>query len=408
MIAIGRTSVRVGVVGLHTGHVGTGVVLVGDTVVVAIRGAAVGPWVVGADAGHIGASVVRVDDAVKIAVRGRSGRRRLSRRRRRQRLRRLRDARRVLERCEHAKRGGAGGMREARTRAEPEAKIAGRIVPAPEQCEGRRSLAEERIRMGDAGAPEELRTDQELLVERAGADRESEVGLGPGGVPREPLTVRAVHDPQRSRVGERANVTCEGHVRPDADRVVAEKLLGVAGREPDATSHGERDLVPVIANQPKVGAGAQIPYSSSAVADDALATDDAAGRRAVLGERDGKADAQSQALEEDDRTAEVQEQLVSDDAGVLRSVGIEEDVRLVAVVRDEAERGSKVAADVERVVGEPLAPALRRLEAIERESGRALRQRRACPRGDGCAGQRATEQDLMSAFARSATFHGFS
>src|SRR6185312_4086406 len=82
----------------------------------------------------------------------------------------------------------------------------------------------------------------------------------------------------------------------------------------------------------------------------------------------------------------------------LVAVGVVENERLVRVIGDDADRGTHVTAEVERVENEPLAPALRRLEAIESEAFACLRVsgcselRRHC-----CCGERCEQRCVASA-----------
>ena len=69
----GRAAVGLGVVGLDARHVGAGVFVIEDAVLVAIGRAAVGLGVVGLDAGDVGARVLGIDDAVLVAIRGGGG-----------------------------------------------------------------------------------------------------------------------------------------------------------------------------------------------------------------------------------------------------------------------------------------------------------------------------------------------
>jgi hypothetical protein len=73
-------------------------------------------------------------------------------------------------------------------------------------------------------------------------------------------------------------------------------------------------------------------------------------------------------VEQRDRRAEVPEHLVLDDGRLLLPVAAVEDQRLVRVVVHEARGEAEVAAHIERVEGEPLAAAIRRIEAVDAEA----------------------------------------
>jgi hypothetical protein len=188
---------------------------------------------------------------------------------------------------------------------------------------------------------------------------------------------------------------------------VAKELLGVAGGKPETCADGEGERIAVLAEKANVGADSKIADSAARVAVDELSVDHASPGRSVLDDGDGEAHPEAQAIEEDERSADVQVELIGDDARVLGAVWIVEDVGLVRVVGDDAERGTQVAADVERVVGEPLASALGRLESIEEEPGGGLRLRGMGREAEGAASQREQRESLQAALARS-TFHGSS
>jgi hypothetical protein len=129
---------------------------------------------------------------------------------------------------------------------------------------------------------------------------------------------------------------------------------------------------------------------------DARVGDAADGARvAVLVRRDGQIEPEAHAVEEDERRPGVQDELVVDGDRARRAVGAVEHERANGELPHEADGRTKLAAQIERVHREPLAASLGRVEAIEREPARRLRQR-----GDRRQDGRGGEEDSDDGRAR--------
>ncbi len=241
---------------------------------------------------------------------------------------------------------------------------------AEEPLDRGRALLEERLLVGDDGRAVDLGSDHELLLEHAKTGGGAEAELAPERPRAEVVVERAVVEAQSAGVDERPDVAGDDGARRDADVAVARVAVAISGGQVERGAEGERRDVPVLAEEAHVTAQTKI-------ADGRLGrlVVEAVGDAVVAGlvERERQVEGDAHAVVEVQARAEVHEHLVLDEVLQLVAVLVVEDERLVPPVADEARSGAELAAHVERVHDEPLASALRRIEAVEREASRGLR-----------------------------------
>ena len=263
----------------------------------------------------------------------------------------MRPARRSRARraCPHRhRRGGRGRGRSAR-----------RGFPRPAWS------AVEAAAVREDGRAEDLGTDDELVLQeqQTGADAADD-GAADAAVA-EVLFATADHDTELRGIHEAGVPAREEQARENAGPAVA----GVRGErtrgDEELGACGQRRRVRVLAEEANVAADADVT-DRNAVVGPAMrdAVDDRVPAVRVELERDVEADAH--AIADEDRAAEMHDVLVLDDGGAGAAVSPVLHQRPERVVVDEAEREAPVAAQVEGVEGEPLAPALRRRVVVLR------------------------------------------
>ena len=299
---------------------GTRVLVVDDPVGVAIlrsgrrrKRAAVRARIRGADAGLGGTRVFAVHDVVAVRV--------------------LVDIRRPL-----------GAEDGAEDRGSPAARQAGADPRAAE----------------DLGPEEEL-----LLLAEPDARARCDGHLGAERARVEFLGERAIVEPDAPGVREPRDVTGDRDARREADVTVTRELIPRARGEIERDPDGAVEDVSVLTEQAEVRGESNVAERGAGIREGG-----ALRRRRVarLIDRDRHVEAGANAVPQDERASEVHEDLMLDDGALLVAVGVVEDERLVAPIADQADRRPQMSPEVDRVEHEPVAAALRGVEAIEREA----------------------------------------
>ena len=382
-VAIRRAAVLRGVVAANARNVRARVDVVVDTVVVAIRRTAVLLRVRARDARHVGTRVLVVDDPVGVAIL-RSGRRR-KRAAVRARIRGadaglggtrvfavhdvvavrvLVDIRRPLGAEDGAEDRGSPAARQAGADPRAETKVADGVVAAEEPLERSGALLERRIVGG--GAAEDLGPEEELLLlAEPDARARCDGHLGAERARVEFLGERAIVEPDAPGVREPRDVTGDRDARREADVTVTRELIPRARGEIERDPDGAVEDVSVLTEQAEVRGESNVAERGAGIREGG-----ALRRRRVarLIDRDRHVEAGANAVPQDERASEVHEDLMLDDGALLVAVGVVEDERLVAPIADQADRRPQMSPEVDRVEHEPVAAALRGVEAIEREA----------------------------------------
>ena len=190
---------------------------------------------------------------------------------------------------------------------------------------------------------------------------------------------------EADRVREDVDVACDHDARQDADVARGGVVRPRAGGQVHLRAQGQPERRLVLPVEAHVGAEPEVAEGGACGGRDRPG---GGGRRvARLGQLERELGAEAEALPEDEADAEVEVELVADDRAGGRPVRVADDDGILRVVGHDAERRPEVGPVIERLVLEPVAPLLARIEAVPQEP--RLRRRRAggergCERGQGC------------------------
>ena len=261
-------------------------------------------------------------------------------------------------------------------------------MQAQDRLERRGAVLEERVGLGGVGLAVDLRPDEQVAVCHAKAEGQPvDQAASVGGVRHDEL-LGALLVTDVDRVGEDARFAGRLQAHQAVRDAVARVLPRIAGGHEEGAADGQGERRGVLADQAHVEARAGV------------AGGQVRGRRvghprrgragvAAIDDAEGDVEGEARAVEQDERPAGVQERLRADDRGAARPVGVLERERAGRVLGHHADRRARIAAQVQRVEREPLAPSLGGVEAIGVEARDVLRASSGGSerRSEGCRDQ---------------------
>ena len=233
---------------------------------------------------------------------------------------------------------------------------------AEQRVDRGRLLGEQRGAVADDRRAVHLGSDDQRVIEGAEPGGGAEEQLRPNRAAADGVLEVAVLRADARGVREDAEVSGGFQPAVEADGVVPGVVVALAGRDVNARAEREREGLAVGADEAQVRAEAKVAHRRRARRRVRHSVEDTA--VPVLKDGHRQIEPHPQAIPENERRAYVREDLVSDDAVTHRPVRRVDDERAVRAVHDDADRGTHVPAQVERLDGEPIAPALGRIERV--------------------------------------------
>ena len=236
---------------------------------------------------------------------------------------------------------------------------------AENAVDGRRPRREHGVAAADDRRPVDLRADDQRPVQRAEAHGSPEEHLRAERVAGQCVVQASVFGADARRVREDTEIARRLDATVEAHRAVSRVVVTLAGRNVDARSDRQRERIAVGAREAKVGPEAQVADGGRLGRRVRHAPDDAL--VAVLKHGDRQVESYPEPVPEHEARADVPDDLVSNDALLELAVRVD-DERPIRAVHHDTDRGAKAAPQIQRLDGEPVAPALRRLEGVHRKA----------------------------------------
>ena len=214
------------------------------------------------------------------------------------------------------------------------------IVHAEEPLE-RGTTTPEQTALHDCRAVN-LGTDQQLAVCGANASGAPKNDLAAEVDPGEPAAVRAVVEASAHCIIESAKLACKRYVWSGANLAIAGERGTRARRQPHARAERARNRTAILPEQTQVPGQPQVAERGALIDGVLLRADQAS--IAAHDWTQGQVRRQTQSLPQHQAATEMQKQLVRDQWPHFMAVAIVDDERLVAVVRHQPKRRSRMTA----------------------------------------------------------------